>query len=101
MKLHHAAALALVGWYLMVPPAFSTSPEPNAEIHINLGAPLSQWDNRGSYDSAEECMHMLAFSQKTTQADVAAGRVEGGKDGAKALLAQVMQGQCIASDDPR
>lgn len=41
--MRHAAALALVGWYLMVPP------------NKNEDTPLSEWIVRRTYDSAEEC----------------------------------------------
>jgi hypothetical protein len=43
MKARHAAALALVGWYLMVPP------------NKNEDTPLSEWIVRRTYDSAEAC----------------------------------------------
>jgi hypothetical protein len=34
----HAAALALVGWYLMVPP-----PVIHSSVPVDLDAPLSKW----------------------------------------------------------
>ena len=43
MKPRHAAALALVGWYLMMP--LKDHPE----------APIKYWSQIGSYDSAKEC----------------------------------------------
>ena len=43
MKIRHAAALALVGWYLMVPP------------NKNDDTPLTEWIVRRSYDSTEAC----------------------------------------------
>jgi hypothetical protein len=49
MKLRHAAALALTGWYLMVPPY---------DLEKGLvddAAPLSKWTIDGSFDSAEQC----------------------------------------------
>jgi hypothetical protein len=52
MKPPHAAALALVGWYLMVPPFQGTSPE-NARVNAN--APLNQWQKWAGFDSAKEC----------------------------------------------
>ena len=48
MKLLHAAALALVGWYLMVPPL-----EQNREH--DPSAPISRWTINGRYDSAAKC----------------------------------------------
>jgi hypothetical protein len=59
MKLRHAAALALVGWYLMVPPASPNYPE---SMTIDTAAPLSQWlvvpsfrTSRGYDMTAEQC----------------------------------------------
>jgi hypothetical protein len=43
MKFHHAAALALVGWYLLFPIL-----DPKSWKPIQL--PLSKWDHKGSYD---------------------------------------------------
>jgi len=43
MKMRHAAALALVGWYLMVPP------------NKNEDTPISEWVVRRTYDSADAC----------------------------------------------
>jgi hypothetical protein len=49
MKPRHAAALALVGWYLMVPPrAQDGSP--------NIRAPLPKWNQASNgFDTASEC----------------------------------------------
>jgi hypothetical protein len=43
MKRRHAAALALVGWYLMVPP------------NKNDDTPLTKWIVRRTYDSSDAC----------------------------------------------
>jgi hypothetical protein len=49
MKPRHAAALALVGWYLMTPPLTGSS-------GIATQAPLTQWTVIGSsYPSEEKC----------------------------------------------
>ncbi len=50
VKSWRAAALALVGWYLMVPPWSG----PGA---FNADAPLSSWLICGSFDSAVQCSH--------------------------------------------
>jgi len=50
MKLHHAAALALMGWYLIVPPAPSADPT----------LPLSQWRIVHQTDSDVDC-HVRAL----------------------------------------
>jgi hypothetical protein len=53
MKLHHTAALALVGWYLMMPPR-----SPGAKS-VDLGADLSLWGHWNSYVTAAECRREL------------------------------------------
>lgn len=49
MNPRHAAALALVGWYLMVPYPDAPGKPPN------FHAPLSQWNQMGAFDSAVAC----------------------------------------------
>ena len=48
MKFHHAAALALVGWCLMMPSPYWSKTNPRT-------APLRQWTLFGRYDNAHEC----------------------------------------------
>jgi hypothetical protein len=56
MKLRHAAALALVGWYLMTPPITGDM----KEVWINYKAPLDEWTIIGErFDSKEGCMEAL------------------------------------------
>jgi hypothetical protein len=51
MKARHAAALALVGWYLMTPPILLKCPDE--------GAPLSRWTVEEAFDTARECKNKL------------------------------------------
>ena len=62
MKPRHAAALALVGWYLMVPPVDGKS--------VDSDAPLSKWTVYATSDSARKCegTRMIA-AFKRSQAD--------------------------------
>ena len=76
MKLGHAAALALVGWYLMTPPALPYDPD-----KVDESAPLSRWDVQTKVDSKVQC-------------EVEKARWTGTPFGRVAKL-------CIASDDPR
>ncbi len=55
MKLRHAAALAVVGWYLMVPPPGQPRSTGANTAPPNDNAPLNQWTIRNSYDSAQAC----------------------------------------------
>jgi hypothetical protein len=47
MKLCHAAAVALVGWYLMLPPV-----RPDGSVNAN--APLLKWKTSKTYDTADD-----------------------------------------------
>jgi hypothetical protein len=101
MKVSHAAALALVGWYLAAPPIMS-DPEPtgphNGPESAALMAPLGFWFKYGEFDSAAECkdeelyrwrMGAREFAKKPTSAED------------RAVAFRNAQVQCIASDDPR
>jgi len=84
MKLH-AAALALVGWYLMVPPTSRDFPMGNAD------APLSQWAKRPTtYRDKAECEHVLDQQRRLWNAKNKQVKVRFYK-----------QAQCVAIDDPR
>ena len=52
MKLHHAATLALVGWYLMMPPLGG---QPFTGIKVGPGAPLAHWIIKGTFTTEQEC----------------------------------------------
>lgn len=78
MKLRHAAALALAGWYLMIPPKNHTD------------APISERSEFAAYDTAKECED----AKRRLTEDVAAGRLH-------VSPAQIAWSDCLASDDPR
>jgi len=88
MTLRKAAALALVGWYLMMPP------------WGKLNAPLSEWVVYQSFDSAENC----AAARK-----VLVDYLANYKGMAMTLITQSggnlqfdgSVATCIATDDPR
>jgi len=82
MSPRRAAALALLGWYLMMPPLTPDGKQ------IDSGAPLAQWDTRLGFDTADDCMKSLLALIK---------------DKSKGALGRQQLGhsRCIASDDPR
>ena len=92
MKLRHAAALALVGWYLMMPPA-----RPQTRVPVDLDAPLSKWTVDSSYDTAAECRREIEFA-KQTDARLAG---DAPNEGLRLAIAGLVHGQCISTDDPR
>jgi len=111
MNPRHAAALALVGWYLMVPPFKPNSmPQPSFTLPslearvLNIDAPLSKWEIYVASDSADECE-----ADKTETVKLLNQKTITGKDGAVTergskvilLAIQLRHAQCIASDDPR
>jgi len=83
MKPRHAAALALVGWYLMIPPRSS------GQKAVDSGAPLSKWTVSSAYDAAHECEGAKFLNR------------EGHKQDTDPLKAAFDAAQCIATDDPR
>jgi len=111
MLIRHAAALALVGWYLMVPPLFKQG--------INSNAPLSDWDQKGAFDTADKCEE--ARSRLSDCGEVLNDARPGNaidlcgagfkprsayKDKSQAdivgqLAFQYMEARCVSTDDPR
>ena len=83
MKLHHAAAVALVGWYLMVPPY-----DPKTK-DFDTSAPLSKWFIRSAHDTANSGQDSLEAGWKTAE-----------KKKDERTKARLAPAQCVATDDP-
>jgi hypothetical protein len=94
MKPRHAAALALVGWYLMVPPPVD---EP---YKVNTEAPLTSWKVYQTFSTLDECDKSLVSMQDKYQHTASAplGTI---KKGSRAFALQMTFAQCVASDNPR
>jgi hypothetical protein len=86
MRVHHAAALALVGWYLMVPPGAMKG---NVWT-FSSNAPIRQWKVSDPFDTAADCARAL-------RRHIDAVNPSGSPD----LYAYWLSAQCIATDDPR
>ena len=102
MKPRHAAALALVGWYLMTPP-----PALFHDAHRGSQAHLSLWEIRGNYTSAVDCEKALTKVQnemlRKEQDDLeTAARADANLDDqANYAYEAAHLARCLSADDPR
>lgn len=87
MKLRHAAALALVSWYLMIPPSALPS-------GVAYKEPLSKWQIVRGFDTADDCNDFLSTFFEGSQQKQALNMLE-------PAYRDYMFAECIASDDPR
>jgi hypothetical protein len=87
VKPRHATALALVGWYLMVPPNTS---QPDLS--------LSKWSIYQRYSGPDECFWARSNLTIGLLQDPPPDFAERFCDNYKSIFARA---QCIASDDPR
>ena len=104
MRPRHAAALALVGWYLMLPPIDVTTRA------FLTDRPLSQWHVSKGFDSAKECEAFLAdekemlshptvdVGERTLDLDLYIGRLGSTRE---RMLRGLGYSQCIDTDDSR
>jgi hypothetical protein len=81
MRFGHAAALALVGWYLMIAPLTKDG------TARNNSAPLSSWRVTLSFDTATACQNSIVEFWARLSRD----KQQAFSDSTR----------CIASDDPR
>jgi hypothetical protein len=82
MNLRHAAALALVGWYLLGPPLLRGR---DGKLHVVENVPLPHWEIMEFADTEQRCQFFR------TTPGVRLGPVHS---------AQLAASICIASDDP-
>ena len=76
----HAAALTLLGWYLLIP-------SPGMAVSHRAESALSGWYHVGAYDSKEKCENMIWYYAKQADNDLERWRYS--------------KAQCVDSDDPR
>ena len=89
MRFQHAAALALVGWYLMVPPFSGTN--------VSYDKPLSDWQPVDKYSTKTECEE----GKRVTVHQMTVLFAEAYKIPPTPKLKALEAGKCIATDDPR
>jgi len=96
VKLPHAAALALTGWYLMTPPVTQTL----AGLMRYDKAPLQDWQIQGTFDGKIECDRALT-DYVSDPNNNAFYRAETDAVRRKYLAQEKIVAECIATDDPR
>jgi hypothetical protein len=89
MRTRHAAALAFVGWYLMIPPPHSNESD---------RAPLSEWSVYKTFESADLCHYFAAETASGMLEDPPADFAER-FDGSFMVIFK--QAECVSTDDPR
>jgi hypothetical protein len=94
MRPCHAAALALVGWYLLVPPMVS------APYKVDTEAPLANWKVYQTFNTREECEKSQSAAQAKYKptATASIGTI---KKGSRAFALQMTFARCASTDDPR
>jgi hypothetical protein len=89
MTLRHASALALVGWYLTVPP-FSAK-------NVFYDRPFSDWQAVENYSTKTECEE----GKRDAVQKMTALLAEAWKMPPTPKIKALQAGKCIATDDPR
>ena len=102
MRSRHGATLALLGWYLMVPPD-STVPH-----SVDSAAPISHWSIITNFESVDTCKQALTELQNKNGDPAkldATGRLRRFQKRQPAdpelARARVDDAACIDTDDPR
>jgi hypothetical protein len=98
MNSRHAAALALVGWFLMTAPV-------SEQGDLHQDAALSEWTKASHYDSESECdtrrKEKIQDSEDEVELAPKSEADEDGKRDADRDLNAALVSQCVADDDPR
>jgi hypothetical protein len=96
----HLAALALVGWYLIMPPDSAKIPH-----SVDSDVPLSRWTVVTSFDGEDSCEKALTDIQNSEQDPITldkAGKLRRYQRNDAALgKARALNAACVASDDVR
>jgi len=101
MNLRHAAALTLVGWYLMMPPILAigdTNDVEHGEWWTQTDAPVFKWQISSSFDSASDCEDLKSKLIKRGGSEIGHAKANSYN---RAFAVASTQALCIATDDPR
>jgi hypothetical protein len=101
MKQRHAAALAVVGWHLMLPPLQFVGPpnDPYSLAIVDDAAPLSRWLPMMTLETLQECHNFSTRLARNMRKSV---KTERDKRDVETLIGIWLgKYQCVATDDPR
>ena len=104
MDLRHAAALALMGWYLIVPPG-SCKPEWVSQGKpLPCAAPLSEWIVALSFSHGDKCdaertAHISIGEQEMADANGSDDKQL--VDSTRKIYWRALTERCVSTDDPR
>lgn len=96
MNIRHTAALALVGWYLLIPPVGGGKPDATA--------PLQRWRQFNAFDSAHACQQYRESPDLILELELDQQGFEPGLPTQTALElrnAEASNSRCVSTDDPR
>jgi hypothetical protein len=103
MNPRHAATLALVSWYLMMPPFIKVGPgprDPSGDRVPDSDAPLGKWFWAGSFDSVDACQRSQEKEIAETQRRNSLSSSPSAEMG-RNVESAFREARCVASDDPR
>ena len=107
MKPRHAAALGLVGWFLMMPPIADRAYDISQPRVIEGSASFSDWVIKRAYDTAEEC-EKAREELRNRSLPIVSKRTRSKHEDANGTERiqtidnlQNLTTRCIAPDDPR
>jgi hypothetical protein len=104
LNLRHAAAIALSGWYLLVPPG-SCKPEWVSQGKpMPCAAPLSEWIVTLSLSSHDKCDTERKADISYGNQEMANANDSGDKmlvDSTRKIYWRALTERCISTDDPR
>lgn len=94
MTVRHAAAIALVGWYLIVPRY-----DPSGFVLDK--APVSAWKVYNEYDSPAQCEEVRQQIARIARDSIDEQEQRGETEQGLSQAVVALSARCIASDDPR
>jgi hypothetical protein len=103
MRLRHATSLALVSWYLLIPPVFSPMGEHRRSFN-DLSAPRNRWDVWLKFESQSTCEKEKQRLRTEAPVRLKFAREHADQDPSGNLVAvsEAWQlAECVASDDPQ